>query len=150
MRRGITPILSVVILIGIALVGGVLLNGLSKDFTGKTFAQIEYKVSDVNLKKDSTGSCYFSLTLYNTGTLPIIMTAVNATFTNNTKWSPPELVDAITKEPGHSYENTVMFGGHACGNVTVGSTYVIRILANSEDSSFSTSIPVKATRMESV
>ncbi|WP_048195634.1 archaellin/type IV pilin N-terminal domain-containing protein [Candidatus Nitrosotenuis uzonensis] len=150
MRRGITPILSVVILIGIALVGSVLLNGLSKDFAGKTFAQIEYKVSNVNLKKDSAGSCYFSLTLHNTGTLPITMTTINATFTNNTKWNPPELVDATTKEPGHTYENTVMFDGHTCGNVTVGNTYVVRILANSADSSFSTSIPVKASRVESV
>ncbi|MEM3064555.1 MAG: hypothetical protein QW177_04195 [Candidatus Nitrosotenuis sp.] len=148
MRRGITPILSVVILIGIALVGSILLNGIFKDFVGKAFAQIEYRVSEVNLRKDSSGACYFSITLHNTGTLPITKTSVNSTFTNNTRWNPGELSDLTIIEPGHSYENTVVFGGHPCGNVTVGGTYVIRISAGSDDSSFSTSVPVVATKVE--
>jgi flagellin-like protein len=142
-RRAISPILAVVILIGIAIAGGVFLSTAQSQYMNTAFSDIEYRVTDLRLEKVSGNSCFFVAALYNSGTIPITRTLINATLDSGESWFPKagSLVDTI--QPRQTMSVFEQFSGNACGNLTTSNTYSIGIEAKSDLSSYKTVVPVK-------
>ncbi|NIU00767.1 MAG: hypothetical protein GWN01_07505 [Nitrosopumilaceae archaeon] len=149
-RRAITPILSIIILIGIALVGSVLLNGISQNFFASSMSTAKYSINDLRIEKDDNGACFLSVSLYNSGTSPIKKTTIKTTLDNGKDWAHSKLNGTtVLVEPKGQLEKVIRFGGSNCGNFTSGNTYSIFINGTSfDDSSFATLIPVKVTGVE--
>ena len=143
-RRGITPIFAVIILIGIALVGGVFLNGISQNFFASSMSALKYNVNDLRIEKDSNNVCFLSVSLYNSGTLPIQKTTIKTTLDNGDDWAHEQLNGTTTLiEPKDKLEKVIRFDGVTCGNFTVGNTYSMFVNASSSESSFATIVPVE-------
>ncbi len=141
-RRGASPIIAVIILIGIAIVGGTLLNSAQSQYLNTAFSDIEYKVTDLRLEKTGN-SCYFVAKLYNSGTTPITKTRMNATLDSGEPWFPKDNALASTISPSQTMDVFEPFSGNACGNFTSSKTYSVGIEARSETSSHKTVVPVK-------
>ncbi|MGQ0772007.1 MAG: archaellin/type IV pilin N-terminal domain-containing protein [Nitrososphaerota archaeon] len=141
-RRAVSPILAVIILVGIAVVGGGLLSSAQNQFLNTAFSEIEYKVTDLRLEK-SGNSCYFVAKLYNSGTIPINTTRINATLDSGEPWSPTSPALGSMISPSQTLPVFEQFSGNACGNFTSSHTYSIGVEARSETSSHKTVIPVK-------
>lgn len=143
-RRGITPILAVILLVGIALVGGVFLNGISQNFFATSMSALKYTVNDLRVEKDSNNICFLSASLYNSGSLPIKKTTVKTTLDNGDDWSHADLNGTtVFLEPKDQLDKILKFDGSVCGNFTVGNTYSMFVNASSDESSFATIVPVK-------
>ncbi len=144
-RRGVTPILAVIILIGVAVVGGALLSSAQNQFLITALHGIEYQVTDLRLEKDSNGSCFFFAKMYNSGTEPIIKTKINTTANNGEQWFPEDrdqkLVNTVL--PSETLDFFEPFSGNACGNFTTSDTYSIGFEALSTSSSYKTIVPLK-------
>jgi flagellin-like protein len=143
-RRGITPIFAVVILIGIAVVGGAFLSSAQTQLLNTSLTDLEYRVTDLRLEKDSGGTCFFSAKLYNSGTEPISKTVIHTTFDSGEQWSPQDPNLTSTIQPTNSTKVFVPFTGNPCGNVTVSNTYSVGIEAHSASSSYKTVQQLKA------
>lgn len=147
-RRAVSPIMAVIILIGIAMVGGVFLGNAQRQFLNTALSNIEYKITDLRLEKDSHGSCFFIAKLYNSGTETITSTKINTTLDSGLQWFPTNvssLNNAIL--PGETLPVFVQFSGNSCGNFTLSNTYSIGFEANSESSSYKTIVPLKVKDM---
>jgi flagellin-like protein len=142
-RRAISPIIGVIILIGIAIIGGALLSSAQSQFLNTAFTQIEYRVTEMRLEKDSGGSCFFFARIHNSGTEPITATKINATTNSGLQWFPtnPALSNQIA--PTQNLDVFEAFSGNSCGNFTIGNTYSIGIEATSPTSSFKMIQPVQ-------
>ncbi|NIP62692.1 MAG: hypothetical protein GWN01_03620 [Nitrosopumilaceae archaeon] len=147
-RRGVSPILGIIILIGIALVGGAFLNGISQNFFASSMSTVKYSINDLRIEKDSNEVCFLGISLYNSGTLPIKKTTVKTTLDNGKDWAHSDLNGTtILIEPKGQLEKTIRFDGNNCGNFTVGNSYSLFINGTSGDSSFASIIPVEVTRV---
>lgn len=142
-RRAVSPIIGVIILIGIAVVGGALLNSAQSQFLNTAFTQIEYKVTEMRLEKDSHGSCFFFAKIHNSGTEPIVTTKINTTTNGGLQWFPTNSALSSTIQPTQNLDVFEAFSGNACGNFTTGNTYSIGLEASSPSSSFKTVYPIK-------
>lgn len=142
-RRGISPIIGVIILIGIAIVGGSLLNSAQTQFLNTAFSQIEYRVTEMKLEKDSRGSCFFFAKIHNSGTEPITRTKINATLNSGLEWFPTHQDLSNTVLPSQSLDVFEPFSGNTCGNFTTSHIYSIGIEATSPTSSFKTVYPLE-------
>lgn len=148
-RRGVSPILGIIILVGIALVGGVFLNEISQNFFASSMSTAKYSINDLRIEKDSNGVCFLGISLYNSGTVPIKKTTVKTTLDNGEDWSHSDLNGTtILIEPKDQLEKTIRFDGNNCGNFTVGKSYSIFINGTSGDSSFASIIPVEVIRVK--
>lgn len=141
-RRAVSPILAVIILIGIAVVGGAFLSSAQSQYLNTAFSGVEYKVSELRLEKHSS-SCFLVAKIYNSGTEPIILTKINATLDSGEAWFPTHSALSNTIEPTHALDLFLQFSGNACGNFTASNTYSFGIEASSESSSFKTVVPLK-------
>jgi len=143
-RRGLSPIFGVVILIGIALVGGVFLNGISQNFFASSMSTLKYSVNDLRIEKDSNSICFLSVSLYNSGTIPIEKTTVKTTLDNGDDWAHAKLNGTtLLIEPKDQLHKVISFDGSTCGNFTIGRTYSMFVNGSSSESSFATLVPVK-------
>ncbi len=132
-RRGVTPILAVIILIGIAIVGGVFLSSTQNQILSATLSEIEYRVTDLKMEKDSSGTCYFSATLHNTGTEEIMSTKINITSDGGFDWFPKSQLTSVS--PSQTFPVFEPFSGNSCGNFTASKTYSVGFEASSQSSS---------------
>lgn len=132
-RRGVTPILAVIILIGIAIVGGVFLSSTQNQILSATLSEIEYRVTDLKIEKDSSGTCYFSATLHNTGTEEIMSTKINITSDGGFDWFPKSQLTSVS--PSQTFPVFEPFSGNSCGNFTASKTYSVGFEASSQSSS---------------
>lgn len=144
-RRAISPIIGVIILIGIAIVGGALLSSAQSQFLNTAFTQIEYRVAEMKLVKDSRGSCFFFAKIHNSGTEPIIATKINTTMNNGLQWFPTHTTLSNQIAPTRSLDVFEVFSGNSCGNFTIGNTYSIGIEATSPTSSFKIVHPIQVS-----
>ncbi len=142
-RRGISPIIGVIILIGIAVVGGALLSSAQTQFLNTAFSQIEYRVTEMKLEKDSGESCFFFAKIHNSGTEPITKTRINATLNSGLQWFPTDSDLSSTVLPSENLDIFESFSGNACGNFTTSHTYSIGIEAISPTSSFKAVYPLE-------
>ncbi|MFN3654299.1 MAG: archaellin/type IV pilin N-terminal domain-containing protein [Candidatus Nitrosotenuis sp.] len=141
-RRAVSPILAVIILIGIAVVGGAFLSNAQSQYLNTAFSGIEHRVSDLRLEKHSS-SCFLVAKIYNSGTEPIILTKINATLDNGKAWFPTHSSLSSTIKPTQALELFLQFSGNACGNLTAANTYSFGIESYSESSSYKTVVPLK-------
>lgn len=145
-RRAVTPILAIIILIGIAIVGGVFLSTAQNQILSVALNEIEYKVTDLRMEKDSKGTCYFFVNLYNSGTEPILSTKINTTSDHNSDWFPKNSTKLTTGiSPGQTLSMFESFSGNSCGNFTTSKTYIVGFEANSQLSSSKIIAPMKVT-----
>lgn len=147
--KGITPIMSVVILIGIAVVGGLFLNAISQQFSSSALTTLKYSVNDLRIEKSNDGACFFSVNLYNSGTVPVQKTTIKTTLDNGEDWAHEEFNGTKTIiVPKEELSKVVTFDGNDCGNFTTGNTYSMFINASSTESSFSTIKSIKIKEIE--
>jgi hypothetical protein len=139
----VSPIFGVIILIGIAIAGGVFLSNTQNQFLNTTLYDIEYAVTDLRLEKDSKGLCYFFAKLRNSGTDPIVLTKINATLDSGQTWSPSHSLLTSDVQPGKTLDLFMQFSGNECGNFTISNTYSAGIEASSGSSSYKTIVPLK-------
>ncbi|QLH09347.1 archaellin/type IV pilin N-terminal domain-containing protein [Candidatus Nitrosotenuis sp. DW1] len=142
-RRGVSPILAVIILIGIAIVGGAFLSSAQNQILSATLSAIEYKVTDLRMEKDSSGTCYFFATLHNTGTEEILSTKINATSDGGFDWFPKS--QPVNVSPSQILPVFEPFSGNPCGNFTASKTYSVGFEANSKSSSSKIIYPMTVT-----
>lgn len=142
-RRGISPIIGVIILIGIAVVGGGLLSSAQTQYLNTAFSQIEYRVTEMKLEKDSNSSCFFFAKIHNSGTEPITQTKINATLDSGLSWFPTDPDLFTTIQPSENLDIFEPFSGNACGNFTTSHTYSIGVEAASLTSSFKAVYPLE-------
>lgn len=137
-RRAVSPLLAVIILIGITVVGGVIVNDSLFNILGSALTQIEYKVTDLRLEKNAEGSCYFSIGLFNSGTEIIKRVNVKTTLDNGEDWifEFENLGDGLAPHDTTSVFEQIPFTNDAiCGNFTLSNIYSISINASSVVSS---------------
>ncbi|TBR26045.1 MAG: hypothetical protein EPO63_00750 [Candidatus Nitrosotenuis sp.] len=144
-RRGVTPILAVIILIGIAIVGGVFLSTTQNQILSATLSEIEYKVTDLRMEKDSKGTCYFFVKLHNSGTEQILSTKINATSDGGFDWYPKNPILTTRVSPSQTLSVFEPFSGNPCGNFTTSKTYSVGFEASSQSSSSKIIYPMKIT-----
>lgn len=134
-RRAVTPILAVIILIGIAIAGGAFLSSTQNQILSATLSEIEYKVTDLRMEKDSKGTCYFFANLHNSGTESILSTKINITSDGGFDWFPKNSILTTSVSPDQTLSVFESFSGNSCGNFTVSKTYSVGFEANSQSSS---------------
>lgn len=146
-RRAVSPILSVIILIGIATVGGGFLFNAQNQFLTSSLAEMEYKITDLRMEKDSSGSCYFLISLYNSGSEAVTTTSINTTLDSGEPWFPKD--PGLTKiiNPRDTLDVFESFSGDECGNFTSSQSYSIGVEAVSDISKFKT---IKIMKVENV
>jgi hypothetical protein len=145
-RRAITPILSVIILIGISVVGGSLLYSVQTQALTTGLSNIKLSVTDLKMEKDSTGACYFQSTVYNSGTESIKFINLKTTLDNGEDFDfEGGFSFGSSLEPGDSTEKPLWLPNTNlnCGNFTIPNTYNVRINATSMNSEFSIITPMK-------
>jgi hypothetical protein len=145
MRKGISPMLSVTILIGIAVLGGSVLYGIQNKFLESSLAQIDLRIVDLKIEKDAENSCYFQAKFYNSGTESINFIHVKTTMDNGEDYVDSVDLDSNGLVPG-SFEEEFDFklvGDPECDNFTVSNVYPMQVNASSADSAFSIIKPVK-------
>lgn len=143
-RRGVSPILGVIILIGIALAGGVLLSNISINYFNTAFSDIEYQITELSMQKDSGGSCYLFVTLYNSGSEPITSTTIEISSDARSSFN---MTNSTTIVPGVSFMNLTKFRNltnpdNPCTYVS-DQSYSVEIHGSSNNSSFATTSLVK-------
>ena len=142
-RSGISPLLGVMILIGLSLVGALFLNDVSTKVLQTSFSDLEYTITDLRIEKDSIGGCYFTVSLQNTGSVSITNTNVKTTLDSG----DDEIIfeNNIPIDPLSSFKDIKFFDATSftCGNFTTSNTYSVQINATSNDSTFATLIPIK-------
>lgn len=138
-RKAVSPILSIIILIGISVVGGSLLFNVQNHILTAGLSTMMLKVVDLRLEKDLYGACYFQSKVYNSGTVYIESVNLKTTLDNGEDFvvSFSNFGDALI--PGSSTEKVLFMssGNPSCGNFTVSNVYGVRINATSAGSEFS-------------
>ena len=159
-RRGISPLIATIILISVCVAGGLLIYSVFFSTTGTLTAKGELTVESIDLVKDTDGNIVFTITIKNTGNMPIHGTDANRlvitlgsdsiTLAGGTKASGGNLPDAANLQPGQSisvdlyYTVTGDNDDDISGNYVVGNSYNVVIQAKfSDGSTFTTTTSVK-------
>jgi len=145
-RKAITPILSVIILIGISVLGGSLLYSVQTQALTTGLSNIKLSITDLQMEKDSTGACYFESTVYNSGTESVKSIDLKTTLDSGEDFDFEGGFNfGGSLEPGDSTEKPLWLSNtnFNCGNFTISNIYSVRINATSENSEFSIIVPMK-------
>ncbi|MFB5628986.1 MAG: hypothetical protein ACE5RR_03540 [Nitrosarchaeum sp.] len=144
-KRGISPILSIMILIGISVAGGSLLYNVQNQVLTAGLSTTALKITDLKIEKDIHGACYFQAKIHNSGT-----NSINSIHLKTTLDSGEDFVlqfdnfgDMLIPGNSTSKELFMTQSNPNCGNFTVSNVYSIRINATSVDSGFSIIKPMK-------
>lgn len=148
-RRAVSPILSTIILIGIAVASGGALYGVQNQALITGLSQVELKITDLRIEKDSNGACYIFIKLFNSGSETLKAAHLKITMDNGFDFV--RKIDSIGKEglvPGNTVESHIFLnsGVSECGgkNFTVSHVYGVRVNASSiSDSTFAIMKDVK-------
>ena len=136
-RKAVSPILAVIILVGITLVGGAVLSSFPAQLIIPTFSKLDYQISDFKLEKDAKGSCYFSFSLVNSGTEVLKSVHTKTTLDNGEEWIRPigNLKNGLSPSNSINEFDVIPLSDPVCGNLTSAKTYGFSINASSNDSS---------------
>jgi len=133
-KRGISPLIATIILIGICVAGGLLIYNLFFSTTGTITQRGQVEVVTVDLVKSSGGTT-FSITIKNTGNKPV--TELNVTLEGQD--DPFEIIkeDSVPLSPGQtkSYQESNLTMDSNDGDYVVGKDYLITISAKFSDGS---------------
>lgn len=143
--RAISPILSVIILIGISVAGGGLLYNIQNQVLTTGLSATALKITDLKIEKDSQGACYFQAKVYNSGTDSVKSIHLKTTLDSGDDFvlQFDNFRDVLI--PGNSTAEELFMpqGNPNCGNFTISNVYSVRINATSVDSEFSIIKPMK-------
>ena len=148
-RRGISPILSIIILIGISVAGGSLLYNVQNQVLTTGLSTTALKITDLKIEKDSQGACYFQAKVYNSGTDSVKSIHLKTTLDSGDDFVLPFDNFGDVLVPGNSTTKELFMpqGNPNCGNFTISNVYSVRINATSVDSEFSI---IKSMKVENV
>jgi hypothetical protein len=147
--RGISPILSIIILIGISVAGGSLLYNVQNQVLTTGLSATALKITDLKMEKDSQGACYLQAKVYNSGTDSVKSIHLKTTLDSGDDFVLQFDNFGETLVPGNSTAKELFMpqGNTNCGNFTVSNVYSVRINATSVDSEFSI---IKSMKVENV
>jgi len=133
-KRGISPLIATVILIGICVAGGLLIYNVFFSTTGTITQRGQVEVVTVDLVKSSKKAT-FSITIKNTGNKPV--TSIEITLEK----AGTVLTSSDSLEPGQSWSGSS--SSLNSDSYTVGNEYTVTIHAVfSDDSEFTDNIKV--------
>ena len=143
--RAISPILSVIILIGISVAGGGLLYNIQNQVLTTGLSATALKITDLKIEKDSQGACYFQAKVYNSGTDSVKSIHLKTTLDSGDDFVLQFDNFGGVLIPGNSTAEELFMpqGNPNCGNFTISNVYSVRINATSVDSEFSIIKPMK-------
>ena len=139
-KRGISPLIATIILIAIALAGGLLVYTYMTSMAGVLSAKGQVSVEAIDLVRGSDGKATFSITVKNSGNKPIKQ--LNVTLASESEASFLGISAANPLQPGQtaSYIKSSGF----TGTYTAGNSYNVVIEAVFTDgSTFTTTVSVK-------
>ena len=145
-KKLISPLIATLILVGVALAGGLLVYGLTFGSFGTLSARGQISIESMDLIKDTDGNMVFTITLKNSGNKPVA--ALDGTHPLNiTKPAVGTLyyVDAgANLQPGHSVAVTLVSPTDLTAtNYVIGNSYNVVVTARFSDGSlFSTTVSV--------
>ena len=137
-KRGISPLIATIILIAIALAGGLLVYTYMTSMATVLSAKGQISVEAIDLVRGSDGKATFSITVKNSGNKPIKQ--LNVTLSGQSEASFPGVSDANPLQPGQtaSYIKSDLTG------YVAGNSYNVVIEAVFTDgSTFTTTVSVK-------
>ncbi|MBS3923164.1 MAG: hypothetical protein KGZ37_08480 [Nitrosarchaeum sp.] len=148
-RRGISPILSIIILIGISVAGGSLLYNVQSQVLITGLSATTLKITDLKMEKDSQGACYFQAKVYNSGTDFVKSIHLKTTLDSGDDYVLQFDSFGDVLVPGNSTVKELFMppGNPNCGNFTISNVYSVKINATSVDSEFSI---IKSMKVENV
>ena len=139
-KKAISPMIATIILIAIALAGGLLVYTYMTSMAGVIGAKGQISVEAVDLVKDTEGNVIFSITVKNTGNKPIKQ--INITIAGESEDSFSGVSAAAPLQPGQtaSYMKSSGFSG----TYVVGNGYNVVIKATfTDDSTYAITVSVK-------
>lgn len=155
-RSAVSPILGVVILIGITIAGGMMLSNISSQFYDVTLSEFEYTPYEINFQKDQDGDCYVFVGLENSGSESFNQTKISVT--------PEPLVSCTiayhnsTVLPHEKYEKLFWFSNKTlidskttncnCTKFSIGKQYSFTITGNTNSSQSSINHLVKVNEVQ--
>ncbi len=149
-RRGVSPILAIVILMSITVAGGAFLSSTQNIFLQTALSEMEFKITDLRLEKDSQDGCYLFFSVYNSGSQLIQKADFKATINDNTDWTFNISEIGSGLEPGNSttvLRTTEKIDENICGNFTSSNTYSFSINGSSTTSTYNV---IKAVQVKEV
>ena len=155
-RKGITPMLSVMILIGMSIIGGTILYSVQTQVLSTGLSNVKLGITDLKMEKDSTGSCYFQSTVYNSGTESVKLINLKTTLDSGEDFDfGGGFVFGNSLVPGNSTEKIFHLPNDdpGCEGFTVSNTYSVLFDATSwsSDESINSDFSIiKAMKVENV
>ena len=146
-KRGISPLIATIILIGIGVAGGLLIYNIFFSTTSTITARGQLEVESIDLVKDTAGNVVFSITIKNTGNKPVDAANgyLKVTLDGESEY---DLVSngvlSSNLEPGQSISVVLKSGDGLSKSYTVGNSYNVVIQAQFTDgSTYTTTTSVK-------
>lgn len=137
-RRAISPMLSIMILMGVALVGGGVLYGIQNQVFVAGLSSTELMITELKIEMDKTGSCYLGYEISNSGTESIKSIFLKITMDSGDEFLHEVNIPSGNFSPGDSpLRNVSKQNITLCQNLTLSEVYSVQINAKSADSSFS-------------
>jgi len=141
--RGVSPIVSVLLMVGVALALGGFVSLYMTSYVTSSSRIVSLSVSDALLLKNGD-HVYLAITLRNTGSTPVNIGKVTIYLPSGSQSSDPL---NIPLSPGQSYTITEEdLANHGCvlnaSDFNVGSSYVIRVYTSSGGSQTSYTVSV--------
>jgi flagellin-like protein len=137
-KKAISPLISTLILIAIAIAGGLIVYGAMYSWSGTVSSKAQVEVESIDLVK-SGSTVTFSITVKNAGNKPI--TELNVTLNGE---SSPYTLSLPTGglAPGQSASHSTS----PSGTYVVGNTYTVTIVAKCSDNSlFTKTVSIQCT-----
>ena len=132
-RKGISPLIATIILIGICVAGGLLIYNIFFSTTGTITQRGQVEVVTVDLVKSSGGTT-FSITIKNTGNKPVVTLQVTLDDENaqDLQIGGMNISDANMLQPG---QTATLSYNPTDGKYVVGESYTVTIYAEFSDGS---------------
>ena len=128
--KAISPLIATIILIAIAVAGGLLVYALFTSTTGVAATKGQVQIETMDLVKPTEGNVIFTITIKNVGSKPV--TGLTILLPNGTSVEP----DFETIQPGQSFAYRAEFTS-AQFDAVVGNSYLVEVDAEYSDGSTS-------------
>jgi len=126
--KAISPLIATIILVAIAVAGGLLVYALFTSTTGVAATKGQVQIETMDLVKPTEGDVIFTITIKNVGSKPV--TGLNILLPNGTSVEP----EFETIQPGQSFAYSAEF---APESFVVGNSYLVEVDAEYSDGSTS-------------
>jgi len=149
-KRGISPLISTIILVAICVAGGLMIYSVFFSTAGTMSAKGQLTVESMDLVRDTDGNIVFAITIKNTGNKPVKddVAALKITLDGE---DAKEVAEAVNLQPGQSVSKALYYSADGddtndeiSGNYVIGKSYNVVIEATfSDGSTFAETVSVK-------